>query len=233
MKTKLDINDIKDKIYLKLTPSGWAIKLRSFIYSKEFDDILIALVKQVNDGKRFTPSLKNIFNAFEQCPYNELKLVLVTHNINHKLESSTGIPYCSDDDNCLGAIYDEINRTIYNNTDSVKRLPDLTHWSKQGILLLNTNLTVTVGNLKYNRDIWDPFYKYLFDILSWNNPGLVYIFQGENKKWDEFINDNNYKLYSSHPFTYINSNEKTWNSNNVFVEAGDIIEKNYNYLIKW
>jgi uracil-DNA glycosylase len=150
MKTKLDINDIKDKIYLKLTPSGWAIKLRSFIYSKEFDDILLALVKQVNDGKRFTPSLKNIFNAFEQCPYNELKLVIVTHNINHKLESSTGIPYCSDDDNCLDAIYDEINRTIYNNTDLVKRLPDLSHWSKQGILLLNTNFVFLVYHKNKN-----------------------------------------------------------------------------------
>lgn len=233
MKTKIDISEIKDKLYLKLTPSGWAIKLRGFIYSKEFDDILHALIKQVNDGKRFTPSLNNIFKAFEECPYNDLKMVIVTTNVNNRLEKSNGIPYSNNDD-ILPGLYNAIDKTVYNSEGKVNRSPDLIHWSNQGVLLLNINLTVTIGNLQFNKYIWDPFYKYLFDCLNWNNPGLIYLFQGqEAKKWDEFINDNTYKLYSLHPVTAFNDNNKEWESNNVFVEATDLIKKNYNYTIQW
>lgn len=77
MSNKLDIEEIKDKISAKLEPSGWARVLRGFIYSKEFEDIVSTLAKQARDGKRFTPTMKNWFRAFEECPYSELKVVIV------------------------------------------------------------------------------------------------------------------------------------------------------------
>jgi uracil DNA glycosylase len=77
MSHKLDLNEIKDKIYEKLKPSGWARVLHGFIYSTEFDNIIIALAKQSKDGKRFTPTMKNWFRAFEECPYEDLKVVIV------------------------------------------------------------------------------------------------------------------------------------------------------------
>lgn len=77
MSDKLDIEEIKDKIYAKLESSGWARVLRGFIYSKDFENIITGLVRQTRDGKRFTPTMKNWFRAFEECPYNELKVVIV------------------------------------------------------------------------------------------------------------------------------------------------------------
>ena len=79
MSQKLDIEEIKDKIYQKLEPSGWARVLRTFIYSKDFENIVMQLAKQTQDGKRFTPPMKNWFRAFEECPYDELKVVIVTN----------------------------------------------------------------------------------------------------------------------------------------------------------
>jgi hypothetical protein len=51
MTEKLNIEDIKQKLYDKLEPSGWALKLRSFIFSSDFDNIITQLAKLATDGK--------------------------------------------------------------------------------------------------------------------------------------------------------------------------------------
>jgi len=77
MSNTLNIEEIKDKMIAKLEPSGWARVLRSFIYSRDFENIVFALLNQVKDGKRFTPTMKNWFRAFEECPYDKLKIVML------------------------------------------------------------------------------------------------------------------------------------------------------------
>jgi len=73
----INLEDIKIKLYEKLKPSGWGYKLKTFIMSEDFDKILIALLKDAAKGKRFTPQIKQVFRAFEECPYNELKVVMI------------------------------------------------------------------------------------------------------------------------------------------------------------
>ena len=64
MNNKINIDEIKNKLLDKLELSGWKTILKSFIESSDFDKIIIQLVKLTNDGKRFTPPLKDIFKAF-------------------------------------------------------------------------------------------------------------------------------------------------------------------------
>ena len=77
MKTNIDINEIKEKLSAKLVKSGWARVLRGFIFSNDFDTILYALIKDTQGDKRFTPSLKYLFKAFEETPYDDLKVVII------------------------------------------------------------------------------------------------------------------------------------------------------------
>lgn len=77
MKQKLEIDKIRDRIYEDLQPSGWGRVLRTFIYSSDFDNILHSLVVEVNAGNRFTPPLKDVFRAFKECPYYNLKVVII------------------------------------------------------------------------------------------------------------------------------------------------------------
>lgn len=73
----VDLNDIKFKLYEKLKASGWADKLKTFILSDDFDKILNYLLKEARAGQRFTPPIKQIFRAFEECPYDKLKVVVI------------------------------------------------------------------------------------------------------------------------------------------------------------
>lgn len=74
---QINIHEIQEKLVEKLRPSGWASKLKTFLLSNDFYEIIAKLVEESNNGKKFTPPLKYIFRAFEECSYDNLKIVFV------------------------------------------------------------------------------------------------------------------------------------------------------------
>jgi uracil-DNA glycosylase len=237
MKQKLDLEDIKQKLYEKLEPSGWAVKLRSFIYSSDFDNIITQLARLSLDGKRFTPTLKQMFRAFEECPLNELKVVIIGQDPYPQIGVADGIAFsCSNTmelQPSLEYMLNEINRTVYNGHPGSLDV-DLARWSNQGILMLNTALTTTVGKIGQHYPIWKPFLAYLFDYLTWNETGLVYIYMGKQaQEWSDAVNDNNYKFFVSHPASAAYNKQERWDSENVFVKANEVVEKQFNAKITW
>jgi uracil-DNA glycosylase len=237
MSQTLNIEEIKEKVYAKLESSGWARVLRGFIYSKEFEDIIATLAKQSKDGKRFTPTMKNWFRAFEECPYNELKVVIVGQDPYPGINQADGIAFSLSEAEemqpSLKYMLDAVNKTVYNGV-SASRDMDLKRWSNQGVLLLNTALTTNVGKVGQHYLIWRPFIAYLFDWLTWNNNGLIYIYMGKKaEEWSDSVNDNNYKYFLSHPASASYNKLAEWDSKNVFVETKDLIKRNYNFDIEW
>lgn len=77
MTESINLEEVKLKLIEKLKPSGWANKLKGFIQSSDFDKILETLYTLREEGKRFTPPLKQVFRAFEECPVNDLKVVII------------------------------------------------------------------------------------------------------------------------------------------------------------
>tara|TARA_R110000868_G_scaffold96909_2_gene266558 strand:+ start:102 stop:815 length:714 start_codon:yes stop_codon:yes gene_type:complete len=237
MKQKLDIEEIKQKMFDKLQPSGWGKVLKSFIFSSDFDKIVSQLAVLAQDGKRFTPPLKSIFRAFEECPIDQLKVVIVGQDPYPHFGVADGISFSCSNTNelqpSLSYIFDEINRTLYNGHPECVDV-NLTRWSNQGILMLNIALTTTVGKSSQHYHIWKPFTAFLFDYLTWNQNGLVYIYLGkEAKEWSESVSDNNYKLFASHPASAAYLKSKTWNSQEIFHKTSELIQKNYNIKLIW
>jgi len=238
MNKTLDLDEIKEKILEKLKSSGWDRILKGFIKSSEFDTIIKELVRQSRDGKKFTPTLKYIFRAFEECPYEDLKVVMVGQDPYPGFEVADGIAFSCSRKNyeqpSLKYMLDAIDRTVYDNKKIVDRNLDLKRWSNQGMLMLNTALTTNIGKIGQHYLIWKPFIAYLFDWLTWHNNGLVYIYLGsEAKKWSDVVNDNNYKLYASHPASAAYSKSAEWDCGDVFVKTTQIVKENYNHEIEW
>jgi uracil-DNA glycosylase len=237
MSKTLNIDEIKEKFYNKLEPSGWARVLRGFIFSTEFEKIIIHLYKESISGKRFTPKLKDLFKAFEMCPYDDLKVVIIGQDPYPNVNVADGIAFsCSytrEHQPGLKYMLDEVNATVYDGYN-VSTDPDLTRWSKQGVLLLNVALTTTVGKIGEHYLIWQPFIAYVLDILTWNNPGLVYIYMGKKAvEWKDAVNDTNYKFELLHPASGFYSNQGKWDSQGVFVKTKQILKENNNFDIEW
>ena len=156
----VNLEEIKGKLYEKLKPSGWGDKLKTFIMSDDFDKILRKLLAEVKDGQRFTPVLKQVFRAFEECPYKDLKVVMIGQDPYPYQGVADGIAFsCANTgkpEASLRYILKEVADTVYleggSNWD-----PDLKRWSNQGILMLNIAFTTTIGKVGQHYALWQPF----------------------------------------------------------------------------
>jgi len=230
--SNIDLRSIQTGLYNKLKESGWADPLKSFIISNEFLDILKELLSQSQSGKHFSPQIKYLFRAFEECPYDKLSTVIVGQDPYPKAGVADGIAFsCSLTGKAqpsLRYIFQELNAAQWDSLN-----PDLTRWSNQGILMLNTALTVNIGKAGSHVDLWRDFTTFLFDLLN-QRPGLIYVFMGAKaKEWESYIStENNYKIFTKHPASAIYS-KQVWDCNDMFNKVNQILYDNNGYKIKW
>lgn len=233
----VNLQEVQMKLYERLKPSGWGDKLKGFILSDDFLKILQSLLKEAKDGKRFTPQIKQIFRAFEECPYNDLKVIMIGQDPYPYPLVADGLAFsCSNDGKVQASLrymFKEIEDTVYP-MKGYEWNPDLMRWANQGILMLNIALTTTVNKVGQHYILWQPFLAYLFDILTFNNPGLVYVFMGKKaQEWISSIPSNNWILTCSHPASAAHMNQERWDSGDIFNKTSELVKKNYNYNIIW
>lgn len=232
----IDLKDIQQKLYNNLKESGWDRILKGFVLSDDFHSILEELLAQSQADKRFTPVLKQLFRAFEECPYDDLKIIMVGQDPYPKAEVADGVSFsCSNTmkvQPSLRFMFKELEDTVY--PDGYEWNPDLTRWSNQGILMLNTALTTTVGKIGSHVELWRPFMNYLLDVLGSHNNGLLYVFMGNKAKdWSKMVPKNNYKFFTTHPASAAYTGAQSWNSGNMFNQVNKVLKENYNTEIKW
>lgn len=223
--------------------SEWFDKLKGFIETDEFDNIFRVLKSDSQAGHKIFPEHKNLFRAFRETPYRDLRVVIIGQDPYPQAGVADGLAFsCGLTNQCqpsLVEIHREIEKTVYggiNMTDNVFN-PDLSYLAKQGVLLLNNALTVRENTPGSHKNLWVPFNEYVIDQLNQYNSGLVFILMGSVAK------DNYY--YKIAPFTHdvllcehpaactYRKDGSRFDSNNVFVETNKILKKNNNIIINW
>ncbi len=231
----INLQDIKEKLFLKLKSAGWGPATVNFVMSSDFDKILHGLHADSKDGKKWTPQIKNIFRAFEQCPYDKLKVVIIGQDPYPNVGIADGIAFsCSitgKEEKSLRYIFDSIERTT---GESISRDPDLTRWANQGVLLLNSALTTTLNKPGSHQLLWQPFTVALIDYLIWNKQDLVFCFLGKKaQEYGDLIPDNFYKINASHPASAAYAGAAEWDCNDMWNKLNTYLEKNDNSRISY
>lgn len=237
--TSVDIQEVQEKLVDKLRPSGWADKLKTFIMTDDFADILQKLKVLRDEDKRFTPPLKEVFTAFEKCPYKDVKVVIIGQDPYPQLGVADGMAFsCSKTQvlqPSLKYLLEAVEDTVYAGLPTQEN-PDLTRWAEQGVLLLNTALTVEVNKIGSHYDLWAPFVTCVIDTLSWNNPGLIWVFMGKKaQELESLVSSNHYKFEISHPASAAYQKASKWDCDDVFNKINNILEANNGsqYKIQW
>lgn len=238
MEQTINLVEIKEKLIEKLKPSGWANKLKGFIQSSDFDKILETLYNERENGKRFTPPLKDVFRAFEQCPEKDLKIVFIGQDPYPQLGIADGIAFSCGitmkPQPSLRNMFEAIEETVYKGFPTYQD-PNLTRWANQGVLLLNTALTCQVDKIGSHYSIWNEFVMYVFDMLNFTNSGLIFVLLGAKaQELESIIGPNHYILKASHPASAAYT-KTTWDCKNIFLRANEIIEANNGkiHTINW
>ena len=224
---KLDAADVADKMYkmLKSKDSGWHDLLKGFLVSEDFVTIIKTLEGLVNENIRFTPPLRMIFRAFSECPLDKLKVIVVGQDPYPQLGVADGIAFsCGNTgkpEASLRYIHRAIAKTVYDNDNTKDLNVDLVEWSRQGVLMLNTSLTTEVGKIGKHFAIWDPFVKYLIDMLNSRSINakkpIVWAFLGKKaQELEDLLDDSQIILRASHPASAAYAREKMWDCNDIF-----------------
>lgn len=223
---EIDINNLRDQLNEKLEPTGWKRVLAPYINGLSFDHIMNTLLDNVNNGRRFTPMFKDTFNAFIECPYKETKVVIVGQDPYPQLGVADGIAFsCSKKDKAEKSLQ-YINKAI--DTEHT----DLRCWSNQGVLLINTALTVEVNKIGSHYGIWKSFTEHLFDNLNKHKPNIIFILMGKKAEaWLPLI-PNQLVFKVPHPASAAYRGG-TWDHNGVFNKVNIALEKQDKTCINW
>jgi len=231
---EVNLQEVKDKLYEKLKANGWGPQLVNFIMTSDFDDILSFLLREAQDGKRFTPKVKHLFKAFEVCPFDKVNVVIIGQDPYPQINVADGIAFSCSNFGKVEKSLDYMFKSIGKTTGSLNNDPDLSRWANQGVLLLNSALTTTIGKPGTHQLLWKPFMAYVLDYLVWNRPNLIYVFMGKKAQdFADLIPDNNYKIMVSHPASAAYNEEPEWDCGDMWNKINKYLEQNERPRISW
>lgn len=203
---------------------------------KELLSVLDTLDKEYRT-RHVCPEQSNIFRAFELCPYDSCKVVMLGYDPYPQKGVATGIMFGNNNEEIelspsLKILKESvINFGYYHNYINFDN--SLESWAKQGVLMLNSSLTVEMNRTGSHVMLWRPFISSFLKNLSDNNTGIVYVlFGSQAATFKPYINNrNNHILEEKHPAYYARTGEKMPNS--LFADINKIITGLYGEPIIW
>lgn len=240
---QINSKEIQTKLENILSTTDWYSGLKPFITSNDFTEIIDKLINEVDNKRRFTPRLKDVFNAFKECDLSNLKCVILGQDpypmLDHNQINTVadGLAFsCSvtmKEQPSLTKIFDAIQTTVYTDT-KYNRDCDLKRWANQGVLLLNTGLTTQINKPGTHYEIWKPFLSFVLDYLYWNKQEIAFILMGKVAQgWEDLINDSNsIVINTTHPVS-ASYNKTDWDCNNCFNRVNQFLSDNNKEQIIW
>lgn len=183
---------IKNFLDLSSLDSSWQECLKDEFTKPYFIHLNQLLENECASGKLIHPTPNLIFNAFNCTPLNQLKVVLLGqdpyHQPNQAMGLSFSVPKGVKVPASLRNVYKELSRTV--DGFSVPNHGDLSGWANQGVLMLNTALTVEAGKAGSHAKIgWQIFTDAVIQIISERSDGVVFLLWGKfAHKKSELIN---------------------------------------------
>jgi uracil-DNA glycosylase len=212
------------------------LKILNNEFSQEYFHNLSHFVKKQYSTKKCYPIGKLIFSAFDNCSLNDLKVVIIGQDPYHGPFQANGLCFSVDSKVVNPPSLNNIFKEISTDLESVTRTDgDLIDWSNQGVMLLNSVLTVESGlpGSHANRG-WEIFTDNVIRKISDKKENIVFmLWGGYAKKKESLIRNNNHLiLKSGHP-SPLSANKGYWFGNKHFSKCNDYLIKNNLSPIKW
>ncbi|MGD9542872.1 MAG: uracil-DNA glycosylase [Methylocystis sp.] len=149
-------------------------------FEQPYFDALRAFVRGEYAARQVYPPASQIFRAFDECPFDEVKVVILGQDPYHGAGQACGLCFAVGSNTppppSLQNIFKEIETDLGR---PVVRDPDLTRWARQGVLLLNATLTVRENAAgSHQNKGWEQFTDAAIHALSRERDGVVFMLWG-------------------------------------------------------
>ena len=159
--------------------ASWKQYLKSEFEKPYFAKLTENVRNEYKNGLCFPPA-KLVFNAFNLCPFNKVKVVILGQDPYHELGQAMGLSFSVPDGVMLPPSLQNIYKEI--QSDLGKPIPtsgDLTRWAKQGVLLLNATLTVRAHAANSHQALgWQNFTDAAIAALSNHREHVMFMLWG-------------------------------------------------------
>lgn len=172
-------------------------------YEKAYFKNLMAFLDKEYEKEKIYPPRDEIFNGLKLTDYEDVKVVILGQDPYHGKDQGNGLAFSVNKDvkippslrNMFKELISDLNIDPPNNGD-------LTKWAKEGVLLLNTVLTVRDSKANSHRNKgWEIFTDEIIKALNKRDKPMVFILWGRNSQEKEKLitNNNHYIIKSAHP----------------------------------
>ncbi len=172
-------------------------------FSKPYFTALAQFVRNEYAAGRCYPPGSLIFNAFNLCPFNKVKVVIIGQDPYHEEGQAHGLSFSVTEGTRFPPSLENIFREVHDDTGApVPQSGDLTRWVRQGVLLLNATLTVRAHQAgSHQGKGWETFTDAAIQALATHRDGIVYMLWGAyaQRKGALIDRTRNLVLTSAHP----------------------------------
>ncbi|WP_420601838.1 uracil-DNA glycosylase [Flagellimonas sp.] len=205
-------------------------------FDKHYFKQLTEFVKQEYRSGTCYPKGKDIFAAFDHCPFQETKVVIIGQDPYHGPNQANGLCFSVKDGiphpPSLVNIFKEIKVDV---EQPYPKSGNLERWAEQGVLLLNATLTVKAHQAgSHQKKGWEQFTDSVIRIISTELEGVVFLLWGGFAKRKSALIDQakHHILTSGHP-SPLSANRGLWFGNQHFSKTNSLLAGMGKPLISW
>ena len=215
---------------------SWKISLSEFLLSQKMDHLREFLQQQILAQKTIYPPSKQIFNALNTTPLPDVKVVILGQDPYHGPNQANGLSFSVQRGVALPPSLRNIFHELHTDLGvPIPRHGDLTHWAEQGVLLLNSVLTVEAGQpTSHQKQGWEEFTDAVIDVLNEQREHVVFILWGAyaQRKGQRIDPNKHLILKAAHP-SPLAANRGGFFGCKVFSKSNNYLKQNGIEPIDW
>lgn len=205
-------------------------------FAKPYFEALTGFVRDEYSRNECYPPGNLIFNAFNLCPFAEVKVVIIGQDPYHEPGQAHGLSFSVCDGTPFPPSLQNIFKEIHDDIGSpMPASGDLTRWARQGVLLLNATLTVRAHQAaSHQRKGWEQFTDAAIRALNAGRDNLVFILWGGYARSKAQLIDGSRHLIlqSVHP-SPLSANRGGWFGNHHFSQCNNYLAAHGMSPIEW
>jgi len=194
-----------EKVMKNLFGIGWYGAMRTYLQSQDFANLGYLLMAE-RKQKKVYPEQKDVFKAFQLTPYEKVKVVFLGLDPYIRKDQATGLSFGVDIDKTDRKIPPSLKTIIKELESDLDTLCldfdySLEGWAKQGVLMLNTSLTVVEGQTNSHLKMWQPFTFNVIDAINDMNNDVIFILLGKTaQSYEKYLDPESTRVIKApHP----------------------------------
>jgi uracil-DNA glycosylase len=160
--------------------SDWNVLLSKEIHKLYFKNLIRFLNEEDKKGTIIYPDFKNIFQCFNKTPFSKVKVIIIGQDPYHGAAQANGLSFSVNKNTKVPPSLKNIFKELESDLNiKASENGDLEKWAEQGVLLLNTVLTVEKSKAhSHRRKGWEQFTDKVIQLLNEEKSNLVFILWG-------------------------------------------------------